>query len=226
MRERIFISILSIDRDVLEKYNDYKVDDYGVNEMKKTNRQIQKEQTRELLLKTAYEVFSGQGIMKTRMSDVAHAAGVSHGTIFAHFQTQEALIEEVIETYCEKIAIRTHDLAGSSKDLNELLQAHLSGIEEYERFYTRLIIENQMLPAGARKSWITIQSAVSMHFSQVYERNADLTRKKDIPTYMLFNLWMGLVHYYLENADLFAPEGNVIGRYRGLLVESYLKLLD
>lgn len=66
--------------------------------MKKTNRQLQKEQTKELLLKTAYEIFSERGIMNTRMSDIARAAGVSHGTIFVHFQTQEALIEEVIET--------------------------------------------------------------------------------------------------------------------------------
>ena len=66
--------------------------------MKKTNRQLQKEQTKELLIKTAYMMFSERGIMNTRMSDIAKAAGVSHGTVFAHFLTQEALIENVVET--------------------------------------------------------------------------------------------------------------------------------
>jgi len=33
------------------------------------------------------------------------------------------------------------------------------------------------------------------------------------------------VHYYLQNGDLFAPEGNVIGRYQDILIDSYLKLL-
>ncbi|MHC1771792.1 MAG: TetR/AcrR family transcriptional regulator [Flexilinea sp.] len=53
--------------------------------MKKTTRELQKEQTKALLLKTAYDVFSKNGIMDTRVSDVAEAAGVSHGTIFVHF---------------------------------------------------------------------------------------------------------------------------------------------
>lgn len=193
--------------------------------MKKTNRQLQKEQTKELLLRTAYEIFSDRGIMNTRMSDIAQAAGVSHGTIFVHFQTQEALIEEVIESYCQKITLRTHALADSCGTLEEFLRAHLSGIMEFEKFYTRLIIENQMLPNGARDSWVTIQSAVSFHFSIALERQSGQNRNRDIPAYMLFNLWMGLVHYYLENGDLFAPEGNVVRRYGDILISNYLKLL-
>lgn len=193
--------------------------------MKKTNRQLQKEQTKELLLRTAYEIFSDRGIMNTRMADIAHAAGVSHGTIFVHFQTQEALIEEVIETYCQKITLRTHALADCCGTLEELLRAHLSGIMEFEQFYTRLIIENQMLPACARDSWVSIQSAVSFHFSLVYERDKGQGSNKAIPAYMLFNMWMGLVHYYLENGDLFAPEGNVLLRYGDVLIDNYLKLI-
>jgi len=194
--------------------------------MKKTNRQLQKEQTKELLLKTAYEVFSERGIMNTRMSDIARAAGVSHGTVFVHFQSQEALIEEVVETYCRKIAVSTHNLAESSGSLRELLKAHLQGIMEFEKFYTRLIVENQLLPSGTRDSWVSVQSAVSYHFSKVYEREFGQSRNPGIPPYMLFNMWMGLVHYYLENGDLFAPEGNVIRRYEDLLTDSYLNLLN
>lgn len=193
--------------------------------MKTNSRQLQKEQTRELLVKTAYEVFSKRGIMNTRTSDIAQAAGVSHGTVFAHFQNQEALIEEVIEVYGQKIALRTHALADSCNRLEELLRAHLCSIMEFERFYTRLIIENQLLPSGARDSWISIQSAISFHFSLVYEREFGRRNPRDIPLHMLFNMWMGLVHYYLQNGDLFAPEGNVICRYQDILIDSYLKLL-
>jgi AcrR family transcriptional regulator len=192
----------------------------------KTNRKLQKEQTKELLLKTAYEVFSDHGIMNTRMSDIAHAAGVSHGTVFVHFRSQEVLIEEVIETYCHKIAVNTHNLAESSGSFRELLKAHLQGIMEFEKFYTRLIIENRLLPSGTRDSWVSVQSAVSYHFSKVYDREFGLNRDPAIPPYMLFNMWVGLVHYYLENGDLFAPEGNVIGRYQDLLTDSYLNLLN
>ncbi len=193
--------------------------------MKKTNRQTQKEQTRQRLLETAYEVFSRHGIMSTRMADIAQAAGVSHGTVFAHFQTQEELVTEVIETYGGKIALRTHELADSCGHMEELLAAHLAGIGEYEPFYTRLVIENRLLPRAARDVWVSIQSAVSFHFGRVLEREGRPEQGVCPPAYMLFNLWVGLVHYYLANGDLFAPEGTVIGRYGGTLIESYLRLI-
>ncbi|AEG60986.1 TetR/AcrR family transcriptional regulator [Desulforamulus ruminis] len=194
--------------------------------MKKTNRQLQKEQTREALLEKAFEVFAQRGIMNTRMSDIAQAAGVSHGTVFAHFRTQEVLITEVIETYGRKIALRTHELADSCEHMEEVLAAHLAGIMEFEPFYTRLVIENRLLPLAARDVWVSVQSAISFHFSQVAERERQRGRGIDIPTHLLFNMWVGLVHYYLANSDLFAPEGHVIKRYGKTLIDNYSKLIQ
>ena len=192
--------------------------------MKKTNRQLQKEQTKEMLVEAAYDLFAEKGIVNTRIADIAKAAGVSHGTVFVHFATQEALISEVIERYGAKIAWRGHQLADTSEDIRSLLEAHLAGIREYEQFYTRLVIENRLLPPAARDSWVAIQSAISFHFGQVAERERRAAGSPDIPSYMLFNMWVGLVHYYLMNADLFAPEGNVIERYGGVLIENYCKM--
>lgn len=193
--------------------------------MKKTNRQMQKEQTKGSLIKTAFDVFSQRGIMNTRMSDIAQAAGVSHGTVFAHFRTQEDLITEVIESYGGKMAMRTHELAGSSGRMKDILSAHLAGIMEFEPFYTRLVIENRLLPPAARDVWVSVQSAISFHFSQVTEREISSGSSIELPAYMLFNMWVGLVHYYLANGDLFAPEGDVIKRYGNTLIENYLKLI-
>lgn len=188
----------------------------------KTPRQLKKAQTKATLMKAAYEIFSQKGIQGTRMSDIAAAANVSHGTVFLHFNTQEAFIAEVVEFYCSQIALRTHELSDSCRTLKELLSAHLDGISDYEPFYTRLVIENRMLPSEARDAYITVQSAVSYHFSKAFEKE-DISF---IPTDILFNMWMGLVHYYLSNGDLFAPEGNVISRYRNTLIDSFLALLE
>lgn len=193
--------------------------------MKQNTRQQQKKQTRELILTTAFQVFSRQGIMNTRMSDVAQAAGVSHGTIFAHFRTQEALITNVVETYGQRIALRTHELADSCGQMEEILRAHLNGIREFEPFYTRLVIENRMLPPAARDVWVSISSAISFHFSQVAAREMESGRSIRLPAHFLFNLWAGLVHYYLANGDLFAPEGAVIPRYGDALIQHYIKLI-
>lgn len=193
--------------------------------MKKTNRQLQKEQTKELLLKTAYDLFSSQGFMNTRISDIAQAAGVSHGTVFVHFKTQDALITEVIQTYGKKIALRTHELADSCENIRDILSSHLAGIEEFEPFYTRLVTENRLLPPAAQDVWLSIQSAVSFHFSQVAEREMAAGSIARIPDSFLFNLWIGLVHYYLVNGNLFSPEGSVIRRYGDLWITDFMKLL-
>jgi Transcriptional regulator len=194
--------------------------------MKKTTRQLQKEQTRECLLKTAYELFSQQGILNTRMSDIAESAGVSHGTVFLHYKTQEELITEVVETYCGKIAARTHDLADSCSSMRDILSAHLTGIMEFEPFYTRLVIENHLLPLPARDAWINVQSAISLHFSKVVERELNMGALVEIPSYLLFNTWMGLVHYYLANSNLFAPDGKIIEKYGEVLIENYMKMIQ
>lgn len=191
--------------------------------MGKTTRQQRKEKTREALLQTAYKVFSEKGILGTRMSDIAQAAGVSHGTVFLHFETQEALVTQVVEHYCGKIAARTHELSDRSGTLRDILAAHLEGIMAFEPFYTRLVIENRLLPQNARDAWMGVQSAISFHFSRAAARELG---SAETDASLLFNSWTGLVHYYLANGDLFAPEGQVIRRYGETLVNFFLKMIS
>jgi len=184
-------------------------------------RQLQKQETRRRLIDATYQVICDRGMLNTRVSDIAQAAGVSHGTVFVHFESLEELIAEVVAEYGGRIARRTHELASQSAGLEELLRAHLAGIGEYEPFYTQLVMESRLLPQAVRDVWIGIQSAISFHFSQIAGRElpgADMA--------LLFNTWMGLVHYYLANGDLFAPEGRVIPRYADTLVAFYMKLAE
>ncbi len=191
-----------------------------------TNRTLQKEQTREKLIHVAMEEFGHRGIMATRMSDIALAAGVSHGTVFAHFQTQQVFVIAVIEEFGQITARRTHELAGGRAGVREVLEAHLAGIAECEAFYARLVMEARSLPAPARNTLIGIQSAISFHISQAAQREMAAGAIIAMPIPLLFNTWMGLIDYYLMNADLFAPGGSVIERYGPVLVDHYLRLIS
>ena len=193
--------------------------------MKKNTRQLQKERTREFLISTASELFAAKGILATRMSDIAQAAGVSHGTVFLHFETQEALVKEVIQVYCGKMVLLTHELARNCGSLHQLLQAHLQGIMEFEALYSRLVIENRLLPPEARDEWINLQSVLALHFSQAAERELE-EKTRGIPLSMLFNMWIGLVHHYLANDDLFAPGQSVLSRWGNTLTETFTQLLN
>lgn len=193
--------------------------------MKMNMRQIQKEQTRQHLLEVAFKEYANRGIMSTRMSDVAQAAGVSHGTVFVHFASQEALITAVIEEFGENITRRTHELASQCRSVEELLAAHLQSIMEFEAFYTRLVIEARLLPPVARDTFVMIQSAVSLHISQSAQWEIEAGTIRPMPMYLLFNTWLGLIHYYISNSDLFAAEDTVLKRYGPTLLEHYMNLL-
>jgi AcrR family transcriptional regulator len=194
--------------------------------MKQTKRQLQKEQTQQRILESAIEVFARQGILVTRMSDIAEEAGVSHGTVFAHFESQEALLSAVIEQFGLRMGQRTHALATASSSLRDVLLAHLKGIQENEAFYTRLVIETRGLLKVARETLISIQSAISFHISQAAERAMDNGTITKMPISLLFNTWVGLVHYYLANGDMFSPDGTVIETCGEVLIDHFMKLIS
>ena len=191
----------------------------------KTRRQIQKERTRQHLIETAFAQFAAHGLTTMRTADIAQAAGVSHGTVFVHFPTQEALLCAVIEEFGVRVARRLHELAVSNRSLRDVLAAHLRGLAEVEPFYTRLVIEGRMLPASARSTVIVIQSAISFHLGQAAEREISAGTIASCPIHLLFNTWVGLIHYYLANGDLFAPGESVLARYGQELLEHYLRLI-
>lgn len=188
-------------------------------------RQEQKENTRRLILEAAIDEFAVSGLTAAKTSDIAAAANVSHGTIFAHFPTREVLLNEVIDMFGEKTLRKMHELIKSDCTLEGLLHAHLSGIQEYELFYTRLISEASLLDEMGKHTLVSIQSAISYHLNQIAAEEMKQGKIKNMPFSLLFNTWIGLINYYLMNKDLFAPNESVIERYREQLVEHYINLI-
>jgi AcrR family transcriptional regulator len=193
--------------------------------MSESQRQKQKLQTRKQLIDVALNHLAKDGLTTTRTSDIANAAKVSHGTLFAHFPTREILLDEVIEEFGMRITKRLHELVSSNCDMKELLEAHLKGISEYETFYTRLVSEGHLLHEKSRNSLVMIQSAISFHLIQVAERQMQACEIRVMPVDLLFNTWIGLIHYYLINGDLFAPEQSVIKIHGKRLVEHFMNLV-
>lgn len=191
-----------------------------------SQRQKQKAETKKFLIQTAMEQFAKKGLTVTRTADIASAAKVSHGTIFLHFPTREILLEEVIEEFGSRTAKRMHELIDGDCTMEEVLAAHLKGIGECEGFYAALISEAAVLPEGARNALIMIQSAISHHILQVAERGMEAGIIKTMPFDLLFNTWIGLIHYYLSNRALFSPEDSVISRHGKRLTEHYMNLIS
>jgi len=153
------------------------------------------------------------------------AAGVAHGTLFVHFPTRDDLIAAVIEESGQRIAARIHDLARAGTTVHEILVAHLEGLAEYEAFYARLVMEGPLLPPHAQATLLGIQSAISWLLAGVAEHEMAVGAIRPMPTHLLFNTWLGLVHHYVCNRELFAPGGSVLERWGPVLIDHYEALL-
>lgn len=192
--------------------------------MKMNKRQQQKENTKKRIVAAAYELFTEHGFSATT-SDIAKAINVSHGTIFVHFPTRDDLLLYILDDFGSKVGIRLHELTKKSESISDVLRAHLNTIKEDEAFYTRLISENRLLPPEVRNTFIAIQSVIAFHLNKVIEIEVANRYVKKLPTHIFFNTWIGFIHYYLQNNDIFAPNSSVIDRYGDELIDSFLELI-
>jgi AcrR family transcriptional regulator len=171
-------------------------------------------------------VYSRRGIHASSTEEISREAGLSHGSLFAHFGSQEELVSTVIEDFGEAVAKRLHDLSASGAGTRAVLASHLQAIAEREDFYARLVAEAPLLPRRARDSLVMIQSSIAFHLSPAVEADARAGRIKAMPLHLLFNTWVGLVHHYLANRELFAPGASVIGRRGGELLDHFMSLIS
>lgn len=181
-------------------------------------RTEQKAATREAIIAAAKRLFSEKGLLTTTTAEVARAAGVSHGALFVHFPRREDLQEEVISRVGTKIARAVHDAATEGAGLENILRCHLDAVAAEEAFYARLLVEGPMLGMSARSAVIGVQSAVAHHLFA-----GDAGKLPDRALW--FNTWLGLVHHYLLNRDLFAPSGSVLEQYGETLIAHFTGLV-
>lgn len=64
---------------------------------RKTHRQLQKEDTRRIILRSAYTLFAKKGYAKTTMRTLAEHAGIGLGTIFKHFPDKPSILAAAFE---------------------------------------------------------------------------------------------------------------------------------
>jgi AcrR family transcriptional regulator len=187
-------------------------------------RQLQKAQTRERIVTAAMKVYSKDGF-SAPTAVIAEEAQVSHGSVFVHFPSVEDLLTTSLENFSNEIKNELDFLSNYRNDIVKLLEMHTDVLIRHEEFYKRLIKETVYLPEEAKNTFIAIQSMVSIHFLQALEKEMSEGKIKDLPFHMIFNTWLGLIHYYLMNSDLFAPQGSVLELYKESLIGSFLTLI-
>lgn len=184
-----------------------------------TTRQQQKLQTKQKLLKVAFEEFSLNGLMATKTLDIAKSAHVSHGAVFAHFPTKEALVLAVIDEFGFQLGYQLQNRLQIGT-LEAVLSTHLQVLEQWEPFYRQLVICGPHLPEQVRAVIFNIQSGVAYYLQKA------LSPDCRVPLHLLVNCWFGLIHYYLANKDLFCPEGSLLKAKGKELIQFFITLVE
>jgi AcrR family transcriptional regulator len=104
--------------------------------------------TRERLLRAAATVFAERGYDGTRVADIAAAAGVSNGALYAHFDSKAELLVQALRTHGRRL-------------LAELFAA------DPERSITELLLEiGRSLPRGRDRGDLIIEGLVAARRDQ------------------------------------------------------------
>lgn len=127
---------------------------------------------RELILNCAAEMFARKGIGATTVREIADAVGILSGSLYHHFESKDAMVEEVLRSYLDTIRERYAEvMAGENTPtdrLHELVRASLLVTEQ--RPYATAVYQNelhylreqtrfkyvQQAAADVQQSWIQV----------------------------------------------------------------------
>lgn len=115
-------------------------------------RELKKERTRQTILKVALELFAERGYANTTLGDIAAAAEVSSGTLFAYFPSKENILFPEERHFCEQLRQRLEQRA-SDETTFDVLRDFLPTLEPPdETFAVRLKIMNEAGLRGRHRS--------------------------------------------------------------------------
>jgi AcrR family transcriptional regulator len=86
-----------------------------------TRRALAKQQTRAKVLAAARRLFSEQGYEGATIRDIAAAAGMSTGAVFANFSDKSDLFREIMTADCENLLETMRDAAGKARGVEDAL---------------------------------------------------------------------------------------------------------
>lgn len=164
--------------------------------------------TRERILGAARGVFEQRGFNDCRMSDIATAAGVSHGTVYVYFDSKEALLAEVVNQVLAEAAgyLRVSDIGDAQQRVAE---ANLRYLTVYDRNARLLQVVEQVATTDAQFAE-TLNAFRARHVARVAETirrlQADGVAAADLDPEVAAAALSAMVEGYARHATGFRVE--------------------
>ena len=104
--------------------------------------QVQKDETQELILQTAYEAFLSKGYAKTTMRHIAERSGIGLSNIYNYFENKEAIFGELVSPLIhtiDEMVKSHHDMAYASHFKNYLNGMNDEMLDSQTEDYLKMI---------------------------------------------------------------------------------------
>jgi AcrR family transcriptional regulator len=149
---------------------------------------------RELILSSAAEMFARKGLRATTVRGIADAVGVLSGSLYHHFPSKDAIVDEVLTRYLDAIRARYAVVLASGKNpaecLHDLVVTSLEVAEEQP--HATAIYQNEAQYLREMPGFSNIQSAaaeIQQAWLQVIAAGvADGSFRGDIPPRVFYRL--------------------------------------
>lgn len=156
-----------------------------------------KNMKRDLILEKASEMFDKYGFGELKVSDLAHEAGVSVGTIYAYFESKEGLYSACVALEIERASERLEILFAQDLSFEKML-------EESIRIKFELITQKRKsLESGALSNPFFFESQQIEHkeaFDKIYSfyiEPIDKIKTVDIDSWQLVYIWNSIGNAYV-----------------------------
>ncbi|MCD4796901.1 MAG: TetR/AcrR family transcriptional regulator [Candidatus Cloacimonetes bacterium] len=188
-------------------------------------RQLQKQKTRQHLLRIAKSEFVKNGFLNTTTSEIADAAGIAHGTLFLHFKNKDALIVEILDRELEEINRSIQQMIAKAVDLEQLLLQYLNLLQEEEELFAVMARELPFYNEELRRKILFRDSIIRSHFHREIELGIKEKRYREVDVTSTVIFLFGTINYYLSLKSIFIKEGSVIKKFKTSIIKTMKSLL-
>ncbi len=174
---------------------------------------VDKEAKKQEILKAAMRVFAQNGVVKTKMADIADAAGIGKGTIYEYFRSKEDIFAEAY----------THIFQGTEEKIGAVLQSNQAPEEKLKALMT-VTVESFFSDGGEF-------AGIMMSFWSEGIRNKNERIIEIINLEEIYSEYRGMISEILQEGmekgifrkmDTFMTASVLIGAMDGILLQCIL----
>lgn len=115
------------------------------------------------LLELAATLFAENGLKSTTVRDIADAAGILSGSLYHHFDTKEAMVDEILTGFLDELFGSYEEIVASDTDARQRLEAliavsfdaihrHHSAVAIYQAEASKLAVHERFAYIGRRNA--------------------------------------------------------------------------